>query len=948
MMNLMNTSRRLRTGSKNKLPCALVIAFGLFVVLLLGQRAASADSRNDVEVSQAGVQAVFAAETQLTAASVLTPTQWTPPSPAYRIGVATDGLYSLSYSYLQTAGLPVDSLDPRTFRMFYLGREMAIQVLGEADGVFNSGDAVLFYGRGIDSMYYEGTYPDHKYTGTNQFWLTYGGVNGKRMALKDGSVGGTTPASYLASDHREQQLRYVTEYPRYDTAPMFNPDDDHWFWIKWQTLGTTVRTQNIVYAIDNLAPGSGATVTARVVGAYKDPNLIGNTLHGLRIRVNGQLVYQNLTTWKNFEPLTASAAITPGVLVNGNNTVALEFVNINTTVSEQYSDWVRLSYQRAHVATGDQLNFLGESSSGPWRYSVSNFSSSAVQVFDVTDLHNVQAVGNATVNGVGPFTASFGDSSTGRRYLTLATGALRQPATADIALVSYPTSAYTPDNLLATNNAADWIVITHRDFWTATLPLAVHRDNLYRVAMVDVQQIYDQFNGGMVSVNAIQDFLEYAYFNWQSPRPKFVLLGGGGTNDVRRYGGANTKVTYVPTYLYPSDPTLGETSADNRYVLFEGNDLVPDMHLGRFPAYSATEISIMVNKTIHYETMTDRRDPWTQNVLFVADDLEGGGGNFYEFSDTLADGYDDPANTVKYLPNPYNAIKVYLGQTCDAANPTFATQCRNVISTTLQIDGALFLSYVGHAQRQNWAVEKLMDLTLASTLTNYDKLSIFLPMACFEGFFHEAPLNSRSLSETYLFNPNGGAVASWSPTGFGVATGHDYLEKGLFLAVFTDQVATLGEATTAGKQYLHNRAPAGAFEDLLDTFVLLGDPALQVQSYLVPTAVTVASLAAYATPTEAIIVWETVNEANVVGFNVLRRDSAAGSYVKINDQLLPAQVAGGSHGASYVFVDVSTTSNAPRWYAVEVVRVDGYAEVVGLAETIALNSRIYLPMSMKP
>ena len=67
-----------------------------------------------------------------------------------------------------------------------------------------------------------------------------------------------------------------------------------------------------------------------------------------------------------------------------------------------------------------------------------------------------------------------------------------------------------------------------------------------------------------------------------------------------------------------------------------------------------------------------------------------------------------------------------------------------------------------------------------------------------------------------------GAVASWSPTGLGVSTGHEYLDRGFFQAVFQDGVRTLGEATTAGKLKLW---ATGGNLDLLDTYLLFGDPA---------------------------------------------------------------------------------------------------------------------------
>ena len=137
---------------------------------------------------------------------------------------------------------------------------------------------------------------------------------------------------------------------------------------------------------------------------------------------------------------------------------------------------------------------------------------------------------------------------------------------------------------MSTANQADYIIITHSNFWTDAGRLAKWRASDLRVALVDAQQVYDQFNGGVMSAEAIHDFLAYAHTNW-SLQPKYVVLLGDGSSDIRNY--RHAAPTYIPPYLALADPDLGETAADNRFVTITGNDLVPEMHLGRLPANTA-------------------------------------------------------------------------------------------------------------------------------------------------------------------------------------------------------------------------------------------------------------------------------------------------------------------------------------------------------------------------
>jgi len=98
-----------------------------------------------------------------------------------------------------------------------------------------------------------------------------------------------------------------------------------------------------------------------------------------------------------------------------------------------------------------------------------------------------------------------------------------------------------------------------------------------------------------------------------------------------------------------------------------------------------------------------------------------------------------------------------------------------------------------------------------------------LDMACISGNFADPSFSG--IEVMMLGRANGGSVAGWGATGFGVATGHDQLHRGFYQAVFGSGVRTLGLATAAGKLALW---ASGRNLDLMDTFDLLGDPALRI------------------------------------------------------------------------------------------------------------------------
>jgi hypothetical protein len=73
--------------------------------------------------------------------------EWIKPGQSYyRIPVSEKGVYRLTTSDLQTAGVPIGSVDPRRIQILHRGVEQAIFVQGQADAVLDPGDYVEFYG----------------------------------------------------------------------------------------------------------------------------------------------------------------------------------------------------------------------------------------------------------------------------------------------------------------------------------------------------------------------------------------------------------------------------------------------------------------------------------------------------------------------------------------------------------------------------------------------------------------------------------------------------------------------------------------------------------------------------------------------------------------------------------------------------------------------------------
>ena len=636
-----------------------------------------------------------------------------------------------------------------------------------------------------------------------------------------------------------------------------------------------------------------------------------------QISLNGTLLGD--VWWDGVAWRTATLDIAPGLLLAGNNVILVACPSdTGVGVDVVYVDWVELAFADTFVATADVLPFTYDTA-GTWTYRLTGFTSNQVTVYDVT---NPAAVARLTGVAVAPSGSGYAARFQDTVVAPTAYRAMANTAYRTVQAIEMDTAS----NLQNSGNGADYILLTHHDFAGAAEALRAYRASQgLRTVQVDVQDVYDEFGYGITGAGAIHDFLAYTYAHWQAPAPSYVLLVGDGHYDPKDYTG-NGRVSFIPPYLVPVDPWLGETAADNRYVTLAGADTLPDMMLGRLAVNSSAQASAIISKTLAYEQSPVAGD-WKKQVLAVADNADSGG-NFAQMSDSLLN---------SSLPQPYQAQKVYYGVT----HATVADARAAILSGINS--GKLIVNFIGHADPLEWAAEGLFTTSDVAQLANGAKLPVMLAMTCLDGYYiYPFPSSSGqdAMAEVVTRTDGRGAVASWSATGFGVIGGHDYLNRGFFETAFREAKPTLGEATAAGKLKLW---AAGVSRDLLDTYLLFGDPALRLA--VDPPTAQMVSFRALGARNVITLTWETASEINNRGFNVYRAPTVDGQRTKLNAALIPSLVTpGGAAGAVYTYQDTAVNRGVRYFYWLEAVDMSGNKVLHGPVDTEAWAWQVHLPI----
>ncbi|MCX7669080.1 MAG: hypothetical protein N2439_03285, partial [Anaerolineae bacterium] len=100
-----------------------------------------------------------------------------------------------------------------------------------------------------------------------------------------------------------------------------------------------------------------------------------------------------------------------------------------------------------------------------------------------------------------------------------------------------------------------------------------------------------------------------------------------------------------------------------------------------------------------------------------------------------------------------------------------------------------------------------------------------------------------------------------------------------------------------------------------------------------PTGLTVADFQATAAGGQVMLAWRTANEAQILGFNILRR-TGNGPWQTLNEEILVAEHAGSNQGTAYSYTDRPLPGEYT--YALEVIQLDG-SRTSGNAVTVRVS-----------
>ncbi len=752
---------------------------------------------------------------EFASSSVLADGQW------FKIAVTVDGIYRIDFTRLQEIGLENPS-EPRIFannngQLSYYNdntanddlQKVAIYIEKGSDGIFNSGDYLLFFGQGTGRWKYDGEnekyfYVKHNYSDTAFYFLTSGRGSGLFVTSSPPQAGTPTyissssDALFIHEADNENLIKSGREW--YQTVPSsgglnINPG-----------FTGLITSEKIKYNIRALARSAVYTMFRFYEGA---------TLH--------KSIQVSNVNMLNYTGTYAQIADSSGSFYVSSSTPSFTFRYFNNGEpgSSGWLDYITLHARKSNNFTGTTLFCADYRSVSPGRITGFNItaSSSSVKIWDISSAASPKAV---TYDRTGDNLSFKASTDSLRKFVVFNESGFLTPIFR---------SGNISNQDLHSSPEADMIIVTHPLFRKHAEKLAdLHSQNSGLISLVVTpEEIYNEFSGGTRDIAAIRNFARMKYLKQLSSQHplKYLLLFGDGSVENRTLPPGNPN--FIPTYQSQvSNVIVSSFTSDDFYGLLEDGEGeaegTEDLGIGRLPVSDTTEAGVIIRKIEKYLDPSNNGD-WKNVICITADDEDGNA--------HVADAEGLSRLLQDSVPG-FNLDKIYLDafrQTTTAngqSYPEVNTAINGRINT-----GCLIFNYVGHGSETGLAHERVMKTDDIRSWNNGSRLPLFITATCEFSRFDDIETNlftrerseRTSAGEMVLLSENGGAIALMSTTRVVYSAPNYFLNKNIYETAFdrdTDGNALrLGDIIRIAKRNSGNGSNKRNFS-------LLGDPALRL------------------------------------------------------------------------------------------------------------------------
>ncbi len=518
----------------------------------------------------------------------------------YKIPISREGAYQLDYNTLINVELPLATIDARTFRIYHRGSEIAIRVTGQNDGRLDQGDVIQFLARGNDGISDTPLFPNPQdqphtyyniYSDTTAYFLTWrlDGVQGKRMVEQNiiNNVDNLPAETSYTKNIRNLLVNSASGGQSYNPAnEVFKAAFD--LGEGWTGSPFTAATNLTISNINSQSrtdeiPNFEILIQGRNARDHQAEVFVGASTTSLRSL--GSFSFSGY----GFNSLVSNLEWTD---INTNGSMVVRVVPLGTAPDRMSVSYISVNYSKTFDMNNESSSVLRLKNNAANRSFIrfTNTNSSA-QLYRINNFNEPVLL---RTNRIGSEMNTVVANTSNGANLFLQNQNFILP----------PISKVNFRNFGSVNPG--YVIISHKDLMRASgdydnpvKSYAAYRKSTagggYDTLVVDVQNLFDQFNYGESSPIAIYRFTRFLA---QNKKTEYIFLIGKGLNWFHNYyrqtsQSSNQYREFVPTAGFPG--------SDNLYSFnLEANNEVA-ISFGRLNAHNSTDVANYLDKIIEME-----------------------------------------------------------------------------------------------------------------------------------------------------------------------------------------------------------------------------------------------------------------------------------------------------------------------------------------------------------
>lgn len=751
--------------------------------------------------------------------SVLSDGKWV------KLRVTENAVYKLTYDDIKKMGFN----DPAKIKIYGYGGwildedfsksytddlpEVSVFLNKGSDGTFNSGDYLLFYGRGTVKWAYNSSrdvfeHENNPYSTYGSYFITESDSGPKEMKTQS-SVSNTDVTLTTFDDYRvhERDSIYLLASGRELFGESFiNSSQTKNFYFDVPGITSDAGKARLSFA------GAPRNQNVPVYLSVDDKELLTLSIRYFTATERKAWLEDGWADWSGDK--TERVKVTVSYNSSGQAVANLNFIALNMKRTLKFYN-ENYTFFRSRESLKKSIKYVIENAT------------SSYMVWDITGNYDVELL-QTSLNGS---QLSFGaeSSSSVKEYVMVDPGKTF-PSPQVIGEIKNQNLHSLPQT--------EMVIIVPEVYLSYAEKLAEkHRTSSgLHVTVVQEDLIFNEFSSGVRDATAYRRLMKMFYDRAETDeeKPKYLLLFGDGIFDNRHLTSDAAKLDskyYLLTYQVKESVYESTSYGTDDYFGFldddEGTSLAAaflDVGIGRFPVSSVIQAENIVNKVIAY-IENSQYGNWKNRLVLTADNTDSRNvGNFCVHA-TQADklGKYVETNHPEYVVSKYymDAYKSTI-----VNGKTTYPDLKKAFFNTLK-EGSFVVNYTGHGSATALSAEDLLEISDVRQM-KFENLPLWITSTCDFAWFDAFNI---SAGEEMFLNKNSGGIALITTTRVVYSANNDPLNQLLIKYLFMKKDGKhlrLGDIMKESKVELDkDENPLRRDYNKLN-FILLGDPALML------------------------------------------------------------------------------------------------------------------------